>query len=128
MGYELQGSIKVIMDTQTFPSGFSKREFVVTVQDGRFPQEIKLTCMKEKADLLNQFAEGDPVIVNFDLRGNEYKGRYYVDLNAWKISRAGGGGADTGGGGAPTADGPPVGQMDEPPSFDSGAEGDEIPF
>ena len=49
MGYELQGTIKVIMDPQTFPSGFSKREFVVTVPDGRFPQDIKLTCVKEKA-------------------------------------------------------------------------------
>ena len=119
MGYELQGTIKVIMDLQTFPSGFSKREFVVTVPDGRFPQDIKLTCVKEKADLLSQFSPGDPVSVSFDLRGNEYKGRYYVDLNAWKISRSSASaGSDQ--------DAPPLESMDEPPEF--GDSGDDIPF
>ena len=118
MGYELQGTIKVIMDPQTFPSGFSKREFVVTVPDGRFPQDIKLTCVKEKADLLNQFSPGDPVSVSFDLRGNEYKGRYYVDLNAWKISRNGSAEAGS------DQDGPAVESMGEP---DFGSD-DEIPF
>ena len=41
MAYELAGTIKVIMDTQTFGSGFTKREFVVTDSSGRYPQEIK---------------------------------------------------------------------------------------
>ena len=41
MAYQLNGTIKLIYDTQTFPSGFSKREFVVTTDD-KFPQDIKL--------------------------------------------------------------------------------------
>ena len=34
---ELGGRIKVIFDTQTFDSGFKKREFVVTTQE-QYPQ------------------------------------------------------------------------------------------
>ena len=88
MAFEHKGSIKEIFDTQTFPSGFSKREFVITT-DERFPQEIKFDCLKEKAEMLDQFEKGDSVLVSFDIRGREYKGRYFVDLNAWKIESLG---------------------------------------
>ncbi|MCD8482406.1 MAG: DUF3127 domain-containing protein [Verrucomicrobia bacterium] len=77
------------MDLQTFPSGFTKREFVVTT-DERFPQDIKLDLLKEKTDLVNGYKVGDAVTVQFDLRGREYNGRYYNDLTAWKIERGAG--------------------------------------
>jgi len=48
MSYELTGKIKLIQETQTFNSGFSKREMVVTVEDGNYPQDISLEFLKEK--------------------------------------------------------------------------------
>ena len=83
--YKLTGDIKLIMDEQTFASGFSKREFVVTMPDDRYPQDIKLDCVKDKCALLDPLQEGDEVKVTFDLRGNEYNGKYYVNLTAWRI-------------------------------------------
>jgi single-strand DNA-binding protein len=87
MAYELTGKIKKIYDQQDFPSGFYKREFVVTT-DERFPQDIKLDCLKEKVEMLNGLGEGSPVKVSFDIRGREWNDRYYVDLSAWKIEAA----------------------------------------
>ena len=84
--YELEGKIKVVEDTRSFPSGFTKREFVVTTEE-RFPQDIKLECIKEKCDLLNEYQPGDAVKVSFNLRGNEYNGRYFVNLQAWRIEK-----------------------------------------
>ena len=84
MAYELTGKIKKILDRQDFPSGFYKQEFVVTT-DERFPQDIKLDCLKEKVDLLKDLEEGSPVKVSFDIRGREWNERYFVDLSAWKI-------------------------------------------
>ena len=84
--YELEGKINVIDDMRTFPSGFTKREFVITT-DERFPQDIKLECLKEKCDLLNDYQVGDDVKVSFNLRGNEYNGRYFVNLQAWRIEK-----------------------------------------
>ncbi len=81
---EIKGTIKVIMETVKYDSGFYKREFVLTT-DGKYPQDIKFQAVKEKADALDDFEPGDDVAVSFDLRGNEYKERYYVDLNAWKL-------------------------------------------
>ncbi len=84
--YELEGKIKVIEDTRSFPSGFTKREFVVTTEE-RFPQDIKLECVKERCDLLNEYQAGDEVKVSFNLRGNEYNGRNFVNLHAWRLEK-----------------------------------------
>ena len=83
--YELSGSVKVIGDVQSFNSGFSKRELVVTIPDGNYPQDICVEFHKERADLLNGLAIGDNVMVTFNLRGREYNGRYYNTLVAWKL-------------------------------------------
>lgn len=92
--FELEGTLKHLFDTQTFASGFAKREFVVEVPDGRFPQMIKFECVKDKISMLDGIRIGDQVKVAFDIRGSEFKERFYVNLNAWKISKSGGSGGD----------------------------------
>lgn len=89
--FELKGKITHINPVQEFPSGFSKREFVIEMQDGKYPQAIKFDCIKEKAALLDDVQIGDEVTVHFDIRGSEYKGRHYVNLHAWKLLKADGG-------------------------------------
>ena len=88
--YELTGKIKLISDTQTFPSGFTKREFVVTTAHDKYPQDIKFEIVKEKCALLDQFEPEQDVQVTFDIRGNEYNGKYYVSLSCWKLQAADG--------------------------------------
>ena len=83
---EIKGRIKVIFEAQTYGNGNSKREFVVTT-DEQYPQNIKMELYKDKVSLLNQFRVGDYVNIQFNLRGNENNGRYYVNLNAWRITR-----------------------------------------
>lgn len=91
--FELEGTLKLIYDTQTFASGFAKREFVVETKDDRFPQSIKFECVKDKTAMLDNLELGDSVQVSFDIRGNEFKDKYYVNLNAWKITKTGAGSA-----------------------------------
>lgn len=83
---EMNGRIKLIVDTQTYESGFSKREFVITTNE-QYPQEIKFELIKEKTNLLDQFDAGDEVNVQFNIRGREYQGKYYVNLQAWKLDK-----------------------------------------
>jgi len=126
-GFELEGTVHLIGDIQTFDSGFTKREFVVEVKDGNFPQMIKFECLKEKTSLTDNLNKGDTVKVNFDIRGNEYNGRFFVNLNAWKIEGTSGGGGNAG---APAENGAENSTPNEPPAGygqpDSG--GDDIPF
>ncbi|WP_417228276.1 DUF3127 domain-containing protein [Amphritea sp.] len=85
MAYELSGKVKVIQDPQTFNSGFTKREMVVTVEDGKYPQDINLEFVQDKVSLLDSLQIGQSVTVTFDIRGREYNGRYFNNLQAWKI-------------------------------------------
>ena len=89
--YEAAGKIKLINATQSFPSGFTKREFVVTTSVDKYPQDLKFEIVKDKCSLLDSFEEGQEVQVTFDIRGNEYNGKYFVNLSCWKIQAANGG-------------------------------------
>lgn len=86
MNYQMPGRVKLIMEKQTFSSGFTKREFVITTQDD-YPQDIKFECVKERCALLDALQPDDRVTVSFSIRGNEYKDRYFVNLQAGQVDK-----------------------------------------
>lgn len=88
MELKLNGSIKLINETQTWDSGFSKREFVITTAE-QYPQDVKFEAVKDKATALDAFKVGDNVDVCFNVRGNEFNGKYYVSLQSWKVTKSG---------------------------------------
>ncbi|MGI8605315.1 MAG: DUF3127 domain-containing protein [Verrucomicrobiales bacterium] len=121
MAYELEGTLKEVFEPRTFGKGFTKREFVVTTSKGpddRYPQHIKLTVVKDKCSLLDRFKAGQRVKISFDLRGSEYNGKYFTELQAWKIDTAG----------AAKAGNERAAQDDEPPQGYGDERGDGIPF
>ena len=88
MELKLIGKVKLILDLQSWDSGFTKREFVITTNE-QYPQDVKLECIKDKTSLLDGLSEGDDVEVSFNVRGNEYNGKYYVNLQAWRLTKSG---------------------------------------
>ena len=126
MAFELKGTLKKLFDQQDFPSGFYKRDFVITTME-QYPQDIKFSALKEKSEQLSKFSEGDVMNAKFDLRGREYNGQFYVDLNAWRIE------ADQAG--DPTAPGAPQGVSVAPmppvppmPATAPADDDDDLPF
>ncbi|WP_262500930.1 DUF3127 domain-containing protein [Pseudohalioglobus sediminis] len=89
LAYELTGKIKLLQEPKTFDSGFTKREMVVIVEDGKYPQEINLEFVQDKVALLDNLQPGQEVTVSFDIRGREYNGRYFNNLQGWKVVVAG---------------------------------------
>lgn len=114
MAYELSGKIKLLQEPRTFDSGFTKREMVVIVEDGRYPQEINLEFVQDKVALLDSLQPGQAVTVTFDIRGREYNGRYFNNLQGWKV----------------VTHGEAAGDSSEEPYFPTPAdfEEDDIPF
>lgn len=100
------------MDVQTFNSGFTKREFVVTTEE-QYPQDVKFELIKDKTTLIDSFNPNDPIKVSFNLRGNEYNGKYFVNLQAWRLEK------DEAGSGAPIP--PPLDPMAQPAASSSAA-------
>ena len=56
MELKINGRVKLIMDLQSWDSGFTKREFVITTNE-QYPQDVKLECIKDKTNLLDGLAK-----------------------------------------------------------------------
>ncbi len=86
--YKFEGTIKIIGETQTFKNNFKKREIVIT-SDDEYPQDIKFEFTDENGiNALDNYLEGERVVIAFVLRGNEYQGKYYTSNKAIAIGEA----------------------------------------
>jgi len=115
---KLTGSLHILGDTQTFNSGFTKKEFVVKVDDGKFDQFIKLELVKDRIKEIDEAKVGDEITVHFNIRGREHDGRFFNNLVAWRIESA-----------SPATNDPGEAYKAKAAALDaSTADGDEIPF
>ena len=90
--YKLVGTIKVLNDTVQVSEKFSRRELVVTVEDGMYPQDILLQFTQDKTSVLDPMKVGDKVEVSFNLRGREWTSptgevKYFNSLEGWRIEK-----------------------------------------
>ena len=86
---ELQGTINKIGDTQTFASGFQKREMILLTQE-QYPQPISIEFLQDKCDLLDNVKEGQFATVYINIRGREWESpqgevKYFNSITGWKI-------------------------------------------
>ncbi len=121
MSFEVEGSLHKKFETESKTQTFQAREFVLEVADGNYPQLVKFQLVQDRCSLLDAHNEGDRLKVHFDLRGREWNGKYFTNLNAWRVESAG------------ATQAPPPAAADDS-SFPSASdeptteEGDDLPF
>jgi hypothetical protein len=96
MGYKAEGKVEKIFDSETKGASFQVRQFVIEVSEGQYPQMVAFQLVQDKCTLIDDYSEGDMIEVEFDLRGREWNGKYFTNLQAWRIGRAGEGGSQSG--------------------------------
>jgi hypothetical protein len=89
---KLNGTLKVKKDTIQVSESFSKREFVLTVVDGAFSNDILIQLTKDKVTLINDINIGDLLEVEVNLSGKcwinpQGEEKYFNSLNCWKITK-----------------------------------------
>lgn len=84
MALDITGKLHKVFDTEQKTESFKAREFVIETQ-GEYPQFVKFQLTQDRCDLIENYKEGDGLKVHFDLRGREWQGKYFTNLNAWKI-------------------------------------------
>ena len=85
----IKGVIKLINEVKVISDKFSVLEFVISVPDGKYIQDIILSLVNDKIDIIKPYVVGQEVEVSYNLRGREYNGRYYNTLDACKIQSTG---------------------------------------
>lgn len=88
---ELQGTVKKIFETQTFASGFQKREMILLTQE-QYPQPISIEFLSEKINLLDSLKEGDNIKVGINIRGREWTNpqgevKYFNSITGWRLEK-----------------------------------------
>jgi hypothetical protein len=104
----ISGTVIKVGETDQIKDTFKKREIVIET-DEKYPQSVPIEFVQDKTELLDGLNEGDSVAVSYNLRGREWNGKYYVNVQGWKLEKTGS---------APV----PV-TMDEPVESD-----DDLPF
>ncbi len=93
MALELEGTLRQKMGVQSGTSArgaWAKQEFILEFPDGNFTSQACFTAWgQEKVAELDKYQVGDRIKVSFNLKSREYNGRWYNDLQIWRLSPAG---------------------------------------
>ena len=93
MALEIEGTIAQKLPVASGNSArgpWAKQEFILEFPDGNFTAKACFTAWgQEKVQELGKYQVGDKVKVSFNLKSREYNGRWYNDLQIWKIAPAG---------------------------------------
>ena len=93
MALEIEGTLAQKLPVQSGSSArgpWAKQEFILEYPDGNFTAKACFTAWgQEKVQDLGKYQVGDKVKVSFNLKSREYNGRWYNDLQIWKIAPAG---------------------------------------
>jgi hypothetical protein len=123
MALEISGTLTQVLEAQTGQgkNGVWKKQSFIVEMPGQYPKSVCVTAWGDKIDL-NDFPPGTPVTVGIDVESREYQGKWYTDVKAWKMNKAGA--ADSQASSSSDNYPPP------PPAFvaDSPAMDDDLPF
>ncbi len=87
MSYTAQGRLKHIGETEQKTDQFQVRDAVIETLDDKYPQLVKFQFVQDRCNLLDSYELNDLVTIHFDLRGREWDGKYFTNLNGWKIEK-----------------------------------------
>ncbi len=83
--FQIKGRLHRKFDTESKTETFQAREFVIVINEQAYPQFIKFQLTQDRCGLIDPVNEGNEINVHFDLRGREWNGKFFTNLNAWKV-------------------------------------------
>lgn len=93
MALELEGTLRQKQGVQQGTSArgqWAKQEFILDYPDGNYTSQAVFTAFgQDKVADLDKYQVGDRIRVSFNIKSREYNGRWYTDLQVWRIAPAG---------------------------------------
>ena len=124
MSFKVKGRVTDILPLQTGSSArgeWKKLDFVLEVPDDQFPKKICFTLFNDKTEMIKEADKNREVEVTFNLEGREYNGKWYHNVNAFRIDRI-----EKSSGASDQAVPPPYNEDDFMPVKEG--ENDDLPF
>jgi hypothetical protein len=64
---------------------WQSQEIVVVDESGQYPETGVFKFVGQNVSKIERFKVGQPVTVQYNLKGREYKGKWYMELTGWDI-------------------------------------------
>lgn len=80
----ISGRIVEISEPEQISENFKKASLVIETYENH-PQRVAFQAINNKVDILADLEEDQNVNVFFNVRSNEWNGKYYTNLNIWKV-------------------------------------------
>ena len=86
---EIKGKCIAVADLRSGQSqsgnNWQKRDFVIETSE-KYPRKVSCTLFGDKVSLCPSV--GSYVSVSFDIDAHEYNGKWYNQINAWRVEQA----------------------------------------
>ena len=86
------GNVIAISPVQSGTSAkgeWHKQEFVIEIPDEKYPKNICFTLFNDKNNTLSKLKTGTEVEVSFSVESREYQGRWFSNVNAFRVDVVG---------------------------------------
>jgi hypothetical protein len=91
MSIQVKGTVIQILKPESGVSKagkeWKKQEFVIETNE-QFPKKVCFTLFGDKSSLLDGITEGAEVEVFFSVESRDFNGKWFHNINAWKIEAA----------------------------------------
>lgn len=91
MSFAVTGTVKEVLQTKQGVSASGKewatQEFILTTDDSNYPCDICFRIFGNDKITECSVKAGESIQVFFDIRSRDYNGRWFTDINVWKIDR-----------------------------------------
>ena len=81
---KVTGKVVHIGEIETVSDKFKKRIIAVET-GGEYPQKVAVEFTQDKCELLDKYSVNEQITIYFNLRGREWNGKYFTNLNGWRI-------------------------------------------
>lgn len=92
MSIQVKGTVIQILKAESGVSKagkeWKKQEFVIETNE-QFPKKVCFTLFGDKISLMEGLTEGTEVEVFFSVESRDFNGKWFHNINAWKIEPAG---------------------------------------
>ena len=91
MSFAVTATVKEVLQTKQGVSASGKewatQEFILTTDDSNYPCDICFRIFGNDKITECSVKAGESLQVFFDIRSRDYNGRWFTDINVWKIDR-----------------------------------------
>ncbi|MBL7969218.1 MAG: DUF3127 domain-containing protein [Prolixibacteraceae bacterium] len=91
MSMQVKGTLQQILKLESGVSKagkeWKKQDFVLVTNE-QFPKTVCFTLFGDKISLIDGINQGTEIEVYFSVESRDFNGKWYHNINAWKIERA----------------------------------------